>query len=122
MYVSILSVCCFISSQLLPLPETLSIGVTRPTLAPIQHLHKYFKQQQGVSIDSTSANNLNTSSSGGNSGSSGSAGNNSSSANDSSSIILGPTFLSRHTAMHQAQSTTAAARIGATSQSEHNLR
>ena len=59
------------------MPETVSIGVTRPTVCPVSHLSKYFREQQ-ASQQQTGSTSGSTAAVAGN------------------SLVLGPTLLSRH--------------------------
>jgi len=68
-------------------PETLSIGVTRPTFCPLAHLNKYFKGSQ------TEGTATGTATSAPVAGATGAAP--PSSDASSSSLVLGPTFLGR---------------------------
>jgi hypothetical protein len=74
---------------MIPVPETLSIGVTRPTFCPVGHLNKYFKDQQTQQAPQNP---------GGAAPSSSSAG---SAPSGLPSIVLGPTFMSKHEAPTQ---------------------
>jgi hypothetical protein len=63
-------------------PETLSIGVTRPTYCPLSHLSKYFKGQQSQQATGSGAANA--------------ASHGAASGDDTQGVVLGPSFLSRH--------------------------
>lgn len=81
-------------SQLIPVPETLSIGVTRPTYCPVAHLHKYFKGQQSVGAAAGTATSASTNTANSGNGGNGAAVVANTDAS-SSSLVLGPAFLGR---------------------------
>jgi hypothetical protein len=75
---------------MIPVPETLSIGVTRPTFCPVSHLNKYFKDQQTQNAGAAGQGGAANGTAPSTSGSAGGV------ASGLPSIVLGPSFLSKH--------------------------